>query len=96
MILSFRDRVTEDIYNGIDSKVARSIPQAIWRVAARKLDMVNAAHDLPDLKVPPGNRLEALKGNWKGFYSIRINDQYRIVFIWTEGNAKEVGITDYH
>ena len=96
MILSFRDRCTEDIYHGIDSKVARSIPRTIWTVASRKLDMLNAAHGLQDLKVPPGNRLEALKGNWRGYHSIRINDQYRIVFVWTDGNAKDVGITDYH
>ncbi len=96
MILSFRDRATEDIYNGIDSKIARSVPQTVWKVAARKLDMVNAAHDLQDLKMPPGNRLETMKGNWKGYHSIRINDQYRIVFEWTDGNAKDVGIIDYH
>jgi len=96
MILSFRDRTTEDIYDGTDSKGARSIPRPIWKSAARKLDMLNAAHDIRDLKVPPGNRLEALKGTWKGYHSIRINDQYRIVFQWVEGNARDVLITDYH
>ena len=96
MILSFRDRTTEDIYDGTDSKGARSIPRPIWKSVARKLDMLNAAHDIRDLKVPPGNRLEALKGTWKGYHSIRINDQYRIVFQWVEGNARDVLITDYH
>jgi proteic killer suppression protein len=96
MILNFQDRTTEDIYNGDDTKAARSIPRTIWKVAARKLDLLNAARDVQDLKVPPGNRLEMLKGNRKGWYSIRINDQYRIVFQWNDGNAKDVGIVDYH
>ncbi len=96
MILNFRDQATEDIYNGTDSKAARSIPRHVWKVATRKLDMVNAAHLLGDLRVPPGTRLEPLKGKWKGYHSIRINDQYRIVFVWTEGNAKDVAIVDYH
>jgi proteic killer suppression protein len=96
MILSFRDRVTEDIYDGTDSNGARSIPRPVWKIATRKLDMLNAAHDIRDLRVPPGNRLEALKGGWKGYHSIRINDQYRIVFQWVEGNARDVLITDYH
>ena len=67
-----------------------------WQLATRKLDMLNAAHDIRDLKVPPGNRLEALRGTWKGYHNIRINDQYRIAFLWTEDNAKDVLITDYH
>ena len=65
-------------------------------MAARKLDLINAAHVLDDLKVPPGNRLEALKGDLKGKHSIRINGQWRIVFRWADGNAHEVAITDYH
>lgn len=96
MILSFRDHTTEDIYNGTNSKAARSIPRTIWRIATRKLDMLNAAHEIGDLRVPPGNRLEALKGSWKGYHSIRVNDQYRVVFVWTDGNARDVSITDYH
>jgi toxin HigB-1 len=96
MIQNFRDRATEDIYNGVDSKAARSIPPLIWNVAARKLDMMNAARSLQDLKVPPGNRLELLKGNWKGWHSIRVNEQFRIVFRWIDGNAKDVSIVDYH
>ena len=96
MIVNFADKATEDIYNGVDSKAARQIPQLMWRIACRKLDMLNAARDLRDLKVPPANRLEALKGKLSGFHSIRINDQYRIVFRWSESSARDVEITDYH
>ena len=96
MILKFGDQTTEDIFNGEDTKAARRIPKTTWVVAFRKLDMLNAAHDLEDLQVPPGNRLEKLKGNLTGLHSIRINDQFRIIFQWTEGNAKQVKIVDYH
>ena len=96
MILNFADKTTEDIFNGLDSKPARRIPQMVWSVAARKLDMLNAAAELRDLKIPPANRLEALKSKWSGYHSIRINDRYRIVFQWIDGNAKNVEITDYH
>jgi proteic killer suppression protein len=96
MIVNFADKATEDIFHGTDSKAARQIPNTVWRIAARKLDMVHAAHDLRDLKVPPANRLEALKGKLSGFHSIRVNDQYRIIFRWDEGNARDVEITDYH
>ena len=96
MIAGFGDKTTEDIFNGINSKEARKIPSQIWNVAARKLDMVNVAHALQDLLAPPGNRLEALKGNWKGFHSIRINDQYRVIFKWLNRNAENVRILDYH
>ena len=96
MILNFADKTTEDIFNGLDSKSARRVPQTVWAVAARKLDMLNAAAELRDLGMPPANRLEALKGNWSGYHSIRINDQYRVVFQWIDGNAKDVQITDYH
>lgn len=96
MILNFTDKTTEDIFNGLDSRAARRIPQTVWKVAVRKLDMLNAAHVLTDLRVPPANRLEALKGRKAGYHSIRINDQYRIVFQWHDGTAKNVLITDYH
>ena len=96
MIIDFGDQTTEDIFNGLDTKQARGIPNTVWRVAVRKLDMINAAHELRDLKSPPANRLELLKGRWSGYYSIRINDQYRIVFKWADQNAKSVMITDYH
>ena len=96
MIISFRDEATEDLFHGIRSKKVLRIPHAIWTVAQRKLDMLNVAHDLTDLRVPPNNRLEALKGNLKNFHSIRINDQFRIIFKWTDGNSAEVQIMDYH
>ncbi|EKD26058.1 MAG: hypothetical protein ACD_79C01387G0001 [uncultured bacterium] len=96
MIKSFGNHTTEDIYNGNDSKAARKIPPEAWNIAARKLDMINAANELKDLLIPPGNRLESLKGKLSGFYSIRINDQYRIIFLWDKGNVEKVQIIDYH
>lgn len=96
MIKSFGSKGTEDIYHGVDSREARKIPQTVWRVGWRKLDMLNAAIRLEDLKAPPGNRLEALKGDRRGQHSIRINDQYRIVFSFKDSNAYDVEITDYH
>ncbi len=96
MIINFFDQTSEDIFNGVDSKQARRIPLTIWKIAVRKLDLLNAAHDLRDLRVPLSNRLEVLKGEYKGKYSIRINDQYRIIFEWSEENAKNVQIIDYH
>lgn len=96
MIVSFGDQTTEDIFHGDNTKAARRIPTILWKIACRKLDMVNAAHELPDLMVPPGNRLEALRGEWAGHHSIRINDQFRIVFRWTESHAHDVRITDDH
>jgi len=96
MIINFRSQRTQDIYDGISSKDARKIPQTIWDVARRKLDMVNAAVSPSDLRVPPANHLEVLKGDLKGKYSIRINDQYRIIFGFKDGNAYDVEIADYH
>jgi len=97
MIRSFKNAATEDIFNGVRSKAARRIcPQRLWKIAGRKLDQLDAAEALDDLRVPPGNRLEALKGDREGRYSIRINDQYRICFLWTEGGPEEVEIVDYH
>ncbi len=96
MILGFADKTTEDIFNGVDSKAARRLPTSVRKIAVRKLDMLNAATSLGDLRSPPGNQLESLKGDLKGYHSIRINDQYRIVFKWQEGNVQDVLITDYH
>jgi len=96
MIVSFASKATEDLYHGINSKQARRIPNTIWSIAQRKLDWMNAAVGLNDLKVPPANRLEALSGNLKGKYSIRINEKYRIIFRFEDGNAHEVDIVDYH
>jgi len=96
MIVNFKDQTTEDIYNGIHSKESRKVPQNIHTVAVRKLDMLNAVITVEDLRVPPGNRLEHLKGDLEGLYSIRINDQYRIVFSFSQSNAFNVQIVDYH
>ena len=96
MIIGFQDKTTEDIFHGYNSKDARKVPIQLWHIASRKLDMLNATRELKDLLAPPGNRLEALKGDLKGFYSIRINDQYRIVFHWNSGNVEKVKIIDYH
>ncbi|WP_326549802.1 type II toxin-antitoxin system RelE/ParE family toxin [Micromonospora sp. NBC_01813] len=95
MIASFGDRATEALFHGQDGR-ARHLPPNIRSVALRKLDMVNAARELRDLRVPPGNRLEALKGDRRGTHSIRVNDQWRIVFRWQGGDAHEVSIVDYH
>jgi proteic killer suppression protein len=97
MILSFKTKETEDIYDGNDSKRARKVcPKDLWKIAQRKLDLLQAAVSLNDLKIPPGNNLEALKGSRKGQHSIRINDQYRICFRWTTRGAEDVEIVDYH
>jgi proteic killer suppression protein len=97
MISSYRNSATEDIFNGVVSKAALKLcPRSIWRVAARKLDQLDSVSTLDELKVPPGNRLEPLKGDRKGQYSIRVNDQFRICFIWTDHGPAEVEITDYH
>ena len=96
MIASFGDRATEDLYHGRKSKTARGLPADIVSVAVRELDMVNAAQVLQDLASPPGNRLEALRGDLRGYHSIRVNDQWRLVFRWAAGEAHEVRITDYH
>lgn len=96
MIVSFGDRAVEALFHGEIGRSIKRIPSDIRKVAVRKLDMVNAAHELQDLQVPPGNRLEALKGDLRGKHSIRINDQWRIVFRWKDGDAHEVEIDDYH
>ena len=96
MITSFGDQATEDLFHGNASKATRRFPSDIRRVARRKLDMLNAAHELRDLRSPPGNRLEALRGDLKGFHSIRVNDQWRVVFRWRGTDAEAVRITDYH
>lgn len=96
MIASFSDRATEALFYGETGKAVKRIPSGIRIVAVRKLDMMNAAHELQDLRVPPGNRLEALKGELRGKHSIRINEQWRIVFRWKNGDAHEVAIDDYH
>lgn len=96
MIESFGNKATEDLFHGRKMKRTRSFPADLLGAALRKLDMINAAHTLEDLKMPPANQLEALKRDLAGFHSIRINDQFRVVFRWSEGNASEVSIVDYH
>ena len=93
MIASFRDKEAAKIWEG---RRSRRLPGDIQVVALRKLRLLNAAQHLADLRVPPANRLEALRAERKGRHSIRINDQWRICFVWKEGHAHEVEIVDYH
>jgi toxin HigB-1 len=97
MIQNFKTKGTEDVFNGISSREARqTCPNALWRVAARKLDQLDSVEMLNELRIPPSNRLEQLSGERKGQYSIRINDQYRICFLWTGSGPDQVEIVDYH
>jgi toxin HigB-1 len=96
VIASFADKATEALFHGGGGRAIRRIPPDIRAVAVRKLDLLNAAHELQDLRVPPGNRLEALKGELRGKHSIRINDQWRVIFRWESGDAYDVEIDDYH
>jgi proteic killer suppression protein len=96
MISSFGDKLTEALYHGTTNKDLRRLPPEIAKRALNKLDMINAAHDVLDLRSPPGNRLEALQGDLTRLFSIRVNDQWRIVFRWQDGNAYEVSLADYH
>ena len=96
MIASFGDQATADLYHGAQSRRSRSFPRDIVATALRKLDMLNGAHQLFDLRSPPGNRLESLRGSWRGFHSIRVNDQWRVVFRWVDAAAHDVRLLDYH
>ena len=93
MIRSFRDKKTEDAFNGI---LGKGFPPDLIKIVRRKLGYLNAAALLSDLRVPPGNHLEMLKGDRAGQYSIRVNDQFRICFIWTDEGPIDVEFTDYH
>ncbi len=93
MIKSFRDKEAQRLFN---REPSGKIPPELQRVALRKLRMLNRAQTMADLKIPPGNRLEALKGDRQGQFSIRINDQWRLCFIWSEGNVYDVEIVEYH
>ncbi|MCS0503609.1 type II toxin-antitoxin system RelE/ParE family toxin [Ancylobacter mangrovi] len=93
MILNFKNKLAEAVWNGT---VGKGFPADLVRPAQRKLAMVNAAVSLEALRVPPANRLEALKGDRAGQHSIRVNDQFRICFIWRDGHAADVEIVDYH
>ena len=97
MIRSFKNKGTEDIFNGLNSRAARSVcPELLWGIAIRKLDLLDSAEELSDLRIPPGNKLERLLGIRIGQHSIRINAQYRICFIWTISGPDQVEIVDYH
>ncbi len=96
MIESFGDKGTEALFNGEPLRPIRQYPADILPAALRRLDHLNAARALIDLSAVPGNRLETLKGSLKGFYSVRVNDQWRLVFRWDGSNAHEVRLTDYH
>lgn len=97
MIRSFKNKATEDLFNGKATKSAmRACPKRLWNIAVRKLDQLDSVLSLDELRVPPGNRLEALSRDRKGQHSIRINDRYRICFRWTNTGPITVEITDYH
>lgn len=97
MIVAFKDQGTEDIFNGKRTKAAKkSCPELLWKIARRKLDQLDSATSPNELRIPPGNRLEALAEDRKGQHSIRINDRYRICFQWTDAGADQVEIVDYH
>ncbi len=97
MIKSFKNKGTKDIYNGKNSKEARKLcPRSLWKIAARKLDQLDSVTNIEELRIPPGNMLEPLKGDRKDEYSIRINNQYRICFKWSEIGPDHVEIVDYH
>jgi toxin HigB-1 len=96
VIRSITGKTTQDIFDGLQSKAARRLPGELHRKAQHQLDLLNGAAKLEDLRIPPGNRLEALSGDLKGFHSIRINNQWRIIFRWQGDSANEVEIVDYH
>ena len=96
MIVSFGDKTTEDIFNGVNTKAARKISPELWPRLQSKLDLLNAGVTLNDLRIPPSNHLEKLRGDWAEFHSIRVNSQYRVVFQFMNGNATHVQCTDYH
>jgi len=97
MIVSFGNKGTEDVFNGRRTRDANKVcPPVLWRVARRKLDRLDSVLRLNELAFPPGNRLESLRGDRRGQHSIRINEQYRIVFVWTDAGPTAVEIVDYH
>ncbi|HEX20564.1 MAG TPA: type II toxin-antitoxin system RelE/ParE family toxin [Acidiferrobacteraceae bacterium] len=96
MIRNIKGKVTQDIYDGINSRQARTVPRKIHRKARRLLDQIDAAPSLDFLRKPPSNRLEKLRGDLADYWSLRINDQWRIIFRWQDKDALDVKITDYH
>lgn len=97
MIVSFRDHGTEDLFNGKNTRAAgKACPANIHRIARRKLELLDSVSRLDTLRIPPGNELEELTRDRKGQHSIRINDQYRVCFRWTDRGPEDVEVTDYH
>ena len=96
MIVSFGDRATEELYHNRPTSRARRFPPDIVDLALVKMDLLNGAAAVRDLRSPPGNRLEALRGDLKGYQSIRVNEQWRLVFRWKDNNAHDVQLMDYH
>jgi len=96
VIQSFASDATEDVFHGINRRAARQIPKDLWPVVKRKLDMLDSVTRVDALRIPPGNRLEALKGERAGFYSIRVNEQYRITFRFEGEHCYDVRCEDYH
>jgi len=96
MIASFGDRATEDLYHGRPTARARRIPRDVADAALVKMDSLNGAVSMLDLRSPPGNRLEVLKGDLRGWHSIRVNDRWRLIFRWQGYDAHKVRLTDYH
>lgn len=93
MIVSFNDRASQDIFNGVARKAC---PQALWPIARRKLDFLDAVIEIEELRIPPGNRLEPLSAHRQGQHSIRMNEQYRLCFKWGPSGPFDVEVTDYH
>ena len=96
MIHSFADRATEEVFHGRNTKAARSIPRQLWVVIRRKLDYLQAATRVGQLRYPPGNRLEEMRGSRRRYFSLRVNDQYRLTFRFEQGHASDVRCEDYH
>ncbi len=97
MIRSYAGSGTEDVFNGRNTKTARrTCPRNLWRVAARKLEQLDSVTLLEEMGIPPGNQIEALSGERKGQFSVRINEQYRVCFLWTDEGPEAVEIVDYH
>lgn len=96
MIESFGDPATADLFHNRQTRRVRRFPPDVVGAALRKLDVLDAAHRVDDLRSPPGNRLESLRGDLQGFHSIRVNDQWRIIFRWSADSARDVSLTDYH
>ena len=96
MIRNFADRGTDDIWHGVSSKAASRIPKALWSIVRRKLDQIDTVTKLEDLRIPPGNSLHALRGDLQGYWAIRVNEQFRIIFRFEGQDAFDVECTDYH